>query len=447
MNDELRASYDAIPYLHGGIYHSHPARIGAIARLMGREAAPPDACRVLELGCAIGGNLLPLAAQFPGSEFVGVDFSPEQIRIAERACAAAGITNARFVCADLRGDQPERFDYVIAHGVYSWVPAEVREMLPAVCKSALAPGGIAYISYNTHPAWGLIGGLREVILAELAHISDHAARAARAERVLGVLERAFAAQGGAYSAVMRELLGEIRAKPVCLAMHDELELTNTPVTFLDFVAHAGRHGLHFLSEAHYASMPFEHLPAKAREALAELQPDAAHAQQFLDLLGNRRFRASLLTGTPADPARPLDAAAIRECAIATHLRPESLHIDLAPGTAMRVVGRHGVKFEVRDPAQKAFLGVLMAAAPGRVPFPVLLEKTSALLAQERNPVSVDPDLLCHAVARLFTIDQADVVLTGRGDWIERETDAATALQRHCAGANCPRSNRWLEPLA
>src|SRR2546430_17640150 len=127
--DPIRERYDAVSYRHGAVSDSHPARIGAIIRLLGINAAPPDLCRVLELGCGEGMNLLPLAERFPKSEFVGVDFSAKQIAVADAARAACGIENARFLCADLRSWKHDggAFDYIIAHGVYSWVPVEVRE--------------------------------------------------------------------------------------------------------------------------------------------------------------------------------------------------------------------------------------------------------------------------------------------------------------------------------
>jgi len=115
MTDLLSARYDAIPYRHGAIPLSHPARIGAIAHLLGLNAAAPDRCRVLEIGCAEGMNLLPLAERLPHAQFTGVDVSAKQIATAEAARSACAIGNARLVCADLREFEPEpgAFDYVI----------------------------------------------------------------------------------------------------------------------------------------------------------------------------------------------------------------------------------------------------------------------------------------------------------------------------------------------
>src|SRR6266511_1890899 len=158
MQDNLRESYDLVPYRHGAIPVSHPARIGAIGRIHALNCAPPDHCRVLELGCAEGMNLLPLAERFPLSEFIGVDLSPVQIATGESARVACSLGNARLVCADLREFQPEpeSYDYIIAHGVYSWVSDEVKERVLAICSRALRPAGLAYVSYNTLPEWSLL---------------------------------------------------------------------------------------------------------------------------------------------------------------------------------------------------------------------------------------------------------------------------------------------------
>ncbi|MEI9894034.1 MAG: class I SAM-dependent methyltransferase [Chthoniobacter sp.] len=296
MSDSPAAAYDALPYHHGSVPETHPARLGAIARMLGIDAAPPDRCRVLEFGCAEGMNLLPLAERLPGSTFVGVDFSPVQVRTAEQARVAAGINNARFVCADIRTFEPEAgaFDYVIAHGVYSWVPAEVRERLLALCARALAPAGVAYVSYNVYPAWGMLGGLRAMLRAEMAGAEDPPAHLAR---LFPLLQKAFAGDSSPYATWMREELALMQAKPLALLMHDDLAPDNDPVTFLEFTAHAARHGLSYLAEAHFPSMPTEHLPPPARGALAELAPDFFSRATF-----SRSGRQSSLSQQPA-PAR------------------------------------------------------------------------------------------------------------------------------------------------
>jgi SAM-dependent methyltransferase len=444
MPEVLSSSFDALPYRHSAIPGTHPARLGAIARLLGRAAAPPDRCRVLELGCGEGLNLLPLAERFPHSQFVGVDFSPGQIRVGEEVRQAAGIGNARFVCADLREYEPEvgAFDYVIAHGVYSWVPDEVKDRLLQLCARSLAPSGVAYVSYNVYPGWGILGSLRAILRAELARVPDPSAHL---RRLLPALLRGFAGQSTPYAQLMSEALANMQAKPEALLFHDDLEVINDPVTFLDFTTHATAHGLQYLAEADFASLPLDHLPVEARGALAELDVDFFRGQQLLDLLGNRQYRASLLTRAGAPPACEPDPAVITECAVGFHLRAVDNKIDLGPGVPLRLLGRHDFLLSVEKPAQKAFFAALCEAFPQRIAFSQAVARAVELLQQHGLPAELDSAPLAIGLVKLFTIDQCDLLLAGDGSWLRLSPRSAPSpLMRHQAQHGLPVTSRWHE---
>ena len=447
MSDPLSARYDAIPYRHGAILHSHPARLGVIARFFGMTAAAPDHCRVLELGCAEGMNLLPLAERLPRAEFTGVDSSEKQIATADATRIANGIANARFLRVDLREFEPEAgaFDYVIAHGVYSWVPDEVKDRLLAVCTRALAPAGVAYVSYNTLPGWGLLGGIRKFLLAETAREPGPHAQLDHAVRVLGVLARCTASQPGAYAALLREAVGDMTRKSPLLLYHDELGLVNDPCTFLDFTAHAARHGLHFLAEAHYASMPFEHVPAPVRDALAELNLDFLRAQQFMDVLYQRWLRSTLLCR--AEPTRTPQPKTIRDCAIGLRLRPASGTVNFQPGIPMRMLGPNNLTLDFDTSETKAFLTALARAGSLRLPFPEVVENANRLLRQVGLPAIADDSALLAETLRLFAVDAVDLVLTGDGGWLRMAGPASpSALMRWQARCDFPLANRWHEQI-
>lgn len=444
MPEVLSSSFDALPYRHGAIPATHPARLGAIARLLGHGAAPPDRCRVLELGCGEGLNLLPLAERFPHSQFTGVDFSPVQIQTGEEARLAAGIGNAHLVCADLREFEPEAgaFDYVIAHGVYSWVSDPVKDRLLKLCARTLTAQGVGYVSYNVHPGWGLLGSLRAILRSELAGVSDPPAHLGR---LLPALQRAFAAQSTPYAKLMQEALAAMQAKPAALLFHDELEVVNDPVTFLDFTAHAATHGLQYFAEADFASMPLDHLPTEARAALAGLEVDFLHGQQLLDLLGHRQFRTSLLTRAGAPPAREPDPGVITECAVGFHLRAVDGRIDLAAGVPLRLLGRHDFLLSVEKPAQKAFFAALCEAFPQRIAFSQAVTRAVELLHEHGLTGEVDSAPLAVGLVKLFAIDQCDLLLAGEGAWLRlSEQPAPSPLMRHQARTGLHVTNRWHE---
>lgn len=447
--DTIRERYDAVPYRHGAISDSHPARIGAIARLLGINAAPPDRCRVLELGCGEGMNLLPLAERFPKSEFVGVDFSAKQIATAEAARAACGIGNARFVCADLRSWKPEgAFDYIIAHGVYSWVPPEVRDRLLAVCTEALSPNGVAYVSYNTLPGWGLPGGVRKFLLAETAAHAAPDAQISRATQVLDALSECMKDQPGSYAANLRDTLDDMRAKPPGLLFHDELAVVNEPCTFTEFTAHAARHGLHYVAEAHYATMQFENVPATMRASLAPLQLDFARAQQFMDVVFQRWLRNSLLSRRPVAPARAIRPGVLADCALGLRMTVDAASINLTPGHPMQFTGIHGLVLEARAPVEKAMLTVLASAFPERLPFPSACAKMNQSLAEWGLPPAQDFSALHEFLHRLLALDALDVILFGDGGWLKTGPQPGlSALMRHQAAHDLPLTNRWHEPVA
>src|SRR4051812_41655243 len=144
--------------------------------------APVDRCRVLELGCAGGGNLLPMAETLPQSTFFGIDLSPVQIGHGQRIIRALGLTNLRLEAMSIL-DVPEdfgEFDYIIAHGVYSWVPPAVQQKILDLCAAHLAPQGVAYLSYNTYPGWHLRQMAREMMLYHVAGIESPQESAAQA---------------------------------------------------------------------------------------------------------------------------------------------------------------------------------------------------------------------------------------------------------------------------
>ncbi len=448
--DTIRERYDAVPYRHGAVSDSHPARIGAIARLFGISAAPPDHCRVLELGCGEGMNLLPLAERFPQSEFVGVDFSGKQIAVAEAARAACGIGNARFVCADLRTWKPEgaTFDYLIAHGMYSWVPREVRDRLLALCAAALSPNGVAYVSYNTLPGWALPGAVRKILLSEIAGIASPDAQIARAAQVLASLAECMADQPGSYAANLRDTLADMRAKAPGLLFHDELAEVNEPCTFTEFTAHAADHALHYVGEAHYATMQSAHLPAAMQSALAPLHADFMRTQQFMDVLFQRWLRNSLLSRAPVSAERAVRAGVMADGALGLRMKVDAGAIDFTAGTPMQFTGVHGLVLEAREPVEKAVLTVLATAFPERLTFPSLCSMANQSLTEWGLPCIADFSALHEFLHRLFALDALDVMLCGDGEWLRKSSQPGlSALMRFQVQHDLPLTNRWHEPIA
>ena len=276
--------YDRVPYPGHPFAQTHPDRLATVATLFGLRPAPPDACRVLELGCGDGGNLVPMAYVLPGSTFTGIDLSGLAIERARRLAGALGLGNVRFDRADLSAARGE-FDYVIAHGVYSWIEPAARDALLAACRERLAPNGVAYVSYDVLPGGHRREITRQMLRWHLRDVDNPADRIAKARELLRLV--ADAGQAEAEQALEQ---GD------AALFHDELAPHHEAVLFADFVAHAGRHGLRFLAEADVFEMDAGVLPEPIEDPLER--------EQYLDFFKGRMFRQTLLCHAGAELREP-----------------------------------------------------------------------------------------------------------------------------------------------
>ena len=182
-------AYDILEYPSHVHPQMHPSRLAAIARLHGIAAASPADCRLLEVGCGDGLQLVTLAMAYPRSRFVGVDMSQAAIARGEAIRARLGLDNLQLVAADLLewNPGPASYDYIVAHGFYSWVPDFVRERLLALCNEALAPAGIAYVSYNALPGCHIRRMLWEMMKFHTRDIDDPRGKIEQAQGFLAWL--------------------------------------------------------------------------------------------------------------------------------------------------------------------------------------------------------------------------------------------------------------------
>lgn len=289
----IAASYEAVAYDARPNHFSHPDHVAAIATIFGLQAPDVGGARVLEVGCSDGANLLPLAATLPQSSFVGCDLAPNAIARARDATAALGIGNVEWFAGDLRELPPPRqpLDYVIAHGVYSWVPAPVRDALFALAERSLAPNGALFVSYNVYPGGHTRRAVADILHYHTRDIPSLGGKLAAAREIAARLADAGATQDPADAAIHEELR-RISAMTDSELAHDTMAEPMEPVYFHDFVAHAARHGLGFLSEAAPAMMGGAGLDAKMRAYLARLEPLVR--EQYIDFARLRRYRQSLL---------------------------------------------------------------------------------------------------------------------------------------------------------
>src|SRR5262249_55133698 len=132
---------------------------------------------------------LPMAVELPGARFLGIDLSRRQVDDGRAIVEALGLRNVELETVSLMDvdDAFGRFDYIICHGVYSWVPAEARDQILSTWGRNLADDGIAYVSYNTSPGWHMRGMVREMLNFHAAPIADPRERIRHARAFLDFL--------------------------------------------------------------------------------------------------------------------------------------------------------------------------------------------------------------------------------------------------------------------
>jgi methyltransferase-like protein/2-polyprenyl-3-methyl-5-hydroxy-6-metoxy-1,4-benzoquinol methylase len=385
--------YDEVLYPNAPFAQTHPDRLATLATLFGMNPAPIPRCRVLELGCGDGANLIPMAFENPAGRFLGIDAAEVAIRAGNQEIATLGLANIRLVHMDILDAGPElgAFDYVIAHGLYSWVPAPVRDKLLALAQAVLAPHGVAFVSYNALPGGRIRQMFREMMLFHLGGATK------LDSRVRGAREMVQWFQTSQTSFFQSEVESIMQRTPQGL-YHDELAEVYHPVYFHEFIAHAARFGLQFLAEAEYYDMQPGNLP---EAVVAEIGRVAGGNRivrdQYFDFMKCRMFRQTLLCHQSIVlPEAPL-AARLPSLYVASTAKPVSPQPDLSPGAVEEFRGRRGAAATTANPLTKAVMLLLAEAWPQTVSVPDLLASASRLAAEPP-----DPEGLAHILLATYS---------------------------------------------
>lgn len=376
--------YDETPYPSGPYQQTHPERLEALARFFGLSAPDIRACRVLELGAADASNLLPMAIAHPESRFVGIDLSQRHVHSGQETIAALSLGNLELLHLDVLDIDARfgTFDYVIVHGVYSWVPAHVQEHILEICSANLAPNGVAYVSYNTNPGWRMRGLLRDMMLYHARKFDDVQMRVDQARALVQWLAATVDPEGNPYGMLLKRELDQMRTWPDAYFRHDSLGEINEPVYFHEFIERAERHGLQYLAEADLTQMLASNYAPPIDAALNQMGRDIIELEQYMDFLRNRLFRQTLLCHRGIRLNRALGAWSLEGFHVASPLQPAA-ELDLAPNVSVKFKGPRNLTVSSDDPIVKAALACLSDVWPRSVHIDELLR-----LAKARVPESL-----------------------------------------------------------
>ncbi len=325
VNPDDQTSYDLLPYDSHPYERTHPDHLASMAALFGMEPTDPAECRVLELGCASGGNLIPMAVSLPHSSMLGIDLSTKQIEEGQKQIASIGLGNVELQARSILDFGPEdgRFDYIVCHGVYSWVDRGVQDQIMRICQECLTPGGVAYISYNTNPGWYMRGMVRQMMCYHARQFEEPEQQVQQARALLDFLINSCPDSDPTYQALLTRELEIIRGRQDSYLFHEHLEEVNEPLFFFEFMERAEQFGLRYLCEVQLSEMVARNISPEVEETLARLQVGLIHSEQYLDFLRNRTFRRTLLCRDDVELNREIGPAQVRSLRFCSPIQPTS----------------------------------------------------------------------------------------------------------------------------
>jgi methyltransferase-like protein/2-polyprenyl-3-methyl-5-hydroxy-6-metoxy-1,4-benzoquinol methylase len=443
-------TYDEMPYESHPYAQTHPSRLAVVATLFGLKPPPIESCRVLELGCAAGGNILTIAESFPKSQMVGIDLSQRQIDDGQKLINRIGLKNATLRQASIMDvdESYGQFDYIITHGVFSWVPVEVREKILEICSKRLAPNGVAYVSYNTYPGWHMRGMIRDMMQFHANRFTDGRQRVQQARALLDFLATSVR-QEGPYSSLLKTELESIRNQSDNYLFHEHLEHVNDPVYFHQFVSMARNHGLRYLGEARLPTMVTGNFGPDVQKTLKTLAADQIQTEQYMDFLRNRMFRETLLVHEQNPPNWTIEPNSLRSLYVVANGKPAgktepNIHSD----TPEQYQTRSGMTLSTNRPLLKASMKVLNTRWPATTSFDELRYEARKLLGGNADDAGLaEEDGKTLALGLVNTYISSDLIelhaapIPVSRDPGEKPHAIATARERVIGGANSVANRR------
>ena len=308
--EQAKEIYADLGYLSQPFPYASAPFLESYARLLGLSPAPAATARILEIGSSYGGNLMSQALFYPQATFTGIEIAPTQVSVGKTYIDQLGITNLELLEGDVNESHHHlgTYDYIIAHGFYSWVDDETKDNFLRLCKEHLAENGILYMSYNTYPGWHKMDSVRALLKFANKDIDtlNHREKVRHGKTVaskLGALMLEYdtvKVQQGPFLQSLRQTL----QKQDCYVGHDHLEPVNTPVYFHQCMYHMTEHGFTYLCDCDLnLSFPTVY-DETLRTKLQELAPhDPLAREQYIDFMLNTAFRKSLFTHKGATPKR------------------------------------------------------------------------------------------------------------------------------------------------
>lgn len=434
---DIKNSYDDLMYESGAFPQTAINNLEARARLMGLQPAPAANAKVLELGCSMGGNIITQALYYPDAEFVGIDLSGRQVAQGNAIIEKMGLENVRLEEKDILtvDESFGKFDYIIVHGIWSWVPDAVKDKIFSICRNNLTEHGIAYISYNVYPGWKRQEQLREIMYFAGRDVLEEPLEA-RTRKGLDalkalaeILENDKGLGGGGKLPAMQKILNH----NFYYIAHEYMEAFNDPIYVNGFIEWANRHRLAYIGDADLHASFVSWMAEHTRERILALAGDDYIAKEFYsDILSDRQFRRSLLC---------------REEVGDTIRRDESVTVEVIESLNFRPARGETINFDENDTLLSGIRDVMKTGEPFKT------EDVAANLARrfpglEFDRMKINSQLLLQTILGRFSVSSDNAgkpFFEDHKTYVPaRFTDYVAAFVEHGAEAFVRPANRYNE---
>ena len=404
------SDYDKVPYKGAIIPNSFPDHLALCNMWHNGRHSPLQGFHLTELGCGDGANLLPMAFYHPDSTFMGIDIAESGLSRAREGARQIGLHNIQFMQKDIcEIEQAEvvQCDYIIAHGLYSWVSDDIREAILQFCGNGLSATGLAFISYNAQPGWASRGLVRDILLrsasVQQAAIED---KASKAIEVASELLQAIPSRDYAYAVLLAEELERVRDGKPFYVFHEYLEEFNQGFWLRDFIERARQNNLNYVCDAQFSQWEGQ-VPKELKHSLSQAGLDPIEQEETADLLCNRYFHASILCRSDVPGESMSHPKILEQVSIASSLRADSDPFDLTEGVVELFIGSHGQEIILDVSIIKAAVVLLAAQWPIGMQLNNLFQQASRLLLEHEHKVLEDAQ--SQLTEELITLFEAGVI--------------------------------------
>ena len=376
--------YDEVPYHGYPFEYNRPENLRNVTALFGMDIPKIETARVLELGCSDGGNLFRFAETYPKSYTLGVDLSKVEIENGQKVLDKLKLKNVDLKAMSITDldESYGKFDYIICHGVFSWVPDFVKDSILEVSKKLLNKNGLAFISYNTLPGWNMINSVRELMMYHSENFSNVYDKIAQSRAALNFIQESLEGQETPHAQFMQASAKNMADKEDNYIRHEYLADENQAFYFNEFIEKAKEKDLEYVGDTDVQRMYIGNLPQKAMEKLGTIN-DIVRSEQYMDFIRNTQFRCTILTHKGTNISRNITDDTIQKFSYYCNMKTLDEKVNIEDNSKVTFYINNDKKrvVDTSAPAMKAVLYTLCKNAGIPLSIDEIIKESSKLVSK------------------------------------------------------------------